>query len=163
MTTYIAFLRGIMPTNPNMKGERLREAFNALGFKNVATVIASGNVIFQSPSKSVAALAAKIENQLHKQLGFKSTTIIRTHDEIKALVKKDPFKGIKDEKPNYLIVTFFKNKQDGKSEVATVINLDDGKTPNFMAAAEKKYSKEITTRTWKTVHRVLKVMDSLAT
>ena len=33
-----------------------------------------------------------------------------THDEIKALAKKNPFKGVKDEKPNYLIVTFFKNK-----------------------------------------------------
>jgi hypothetical protein len=41
---YVALLRGIMPTNPNMKGEKLKAVFEGLGFSNVHTVIASGNV-----------------------------------------------------------------------------------------------------------------------
>ena len=63
MATYVALLRGIMPMNPNMKGERLRETFESLGFKNVGTVIASGNVVFDSPTKSADALEAKIERR----------------------------------------------------------------------------------------------------
>lgn len=48
---YVALLRGIGPANPNMKGERLKSAFEEIGFTNVHPVIASGNVIFDSPSK----------------------------------------------------------------------------------------------------------------
>ena len=50
MTKYIAFLRGIGPGNPNMRNEKLRGAFEELGFKNVQSVISSGNVIFDSPA-----------------------------------------------------------------------------------------------------------------
>lgn len=153
---YVALLRGIMPTNPNMKGEKLREVFESLGFANVATVIASGNVVFESLSKDIKALEAKIEKALPKRLGFNSTTIIRSREELEVLVKKNPFKGVKDEKPNYLIVTFFKSKQ---KELCTVLNLTDGGTPDFMRTVEKSHGKEITTRTWKTVHRILKKME----
>ena len=157
MTTYVAFLRGIMPMNPNMKGEKLRAVFESLGFEHVSTVIASGNVVFTSSSKSATALEAKIEKALPEQLGFKSTTIIRTQDELERLVKKDPFKGASHERSNYLIATFFK---DRRKELCTVIDLTTDRTPDFMSSLEKEHGKEMTTRTWKTVGRILKKMDS---
>lgn len=153
---YVALLRGIMPMNPNMRGEKLRGAFEQLGFKNVATVIASGNVVFDSPSKNTKALESKIEKALHTTLGFKSTTIIRSEAHLKALVKRDPFKGAGHAKHTYLIVTFFK---DGKKELCNAVDLTDSKTPSFMVAIEKKHGKEVTTRTWKTVGRILKKME----
>ncbi len=158
MTTYVALLRGIGPANPNMKGEKLREVFESLGFKNVATVIASGNVVFSSPSANEAALEAKIEKALPVQLGFKSTTIIRSETQLRQLVKKNPFKGIKDEKPNYLVVTFFK---DRKKELCSVIDLSDATNAGggFMVKLERAHGKALTTRTWKTVGRILKKMD----
>ncbi|MDB5254284.1 MAG: hypothetical protein JWL80_350 [Parcubacteria group bacterium] len=158
MIIYAALLRGIMPMNPNMKGEKLKETFESLGFKNVSTVIASGNVVFTSASKDTKKMEAEIEKAFIKKLGFASTTIIRSFDELKEFVGRSPFKGIKDEKPNYLIVTFFKNRQ---KEIAQVLNLDDTKTANFMSSIEKTHGKEITTRTWKTVHRILKRMESI--
>ncbi len=142
--------------NPNMKGERLREVFENLGFKKVRTVIASGNVIFDSPLKNMTMLEDKIERELPKQLKFNSTTIIRSQKEIQALVKKNPFKGIEDKKPNYLVVTFFK---DRRAELCTVINLVEGKTPDFMAKLEREHGKAMTTRTWKTVYRILDKME----
>ena len=157
MTTYVALLRGIMPTNPNMKSQKLAEFFESLGFKNVSTVIASGNVVFETSITDTAALEAKIEKALPKKLGFTSTTIIRSKEEMTSLAKANPFKGVSDTKPNYLVVTFFKNRT---KELCTVINLDAGKTPDFMQKIEKQYGKEITTRTWKTVHRILARMDS---
>lgn len=156
---YVALLRGIMPSNPNMRGEKLRAVFEGLGFKNVHTVIASGNVVFDAPAKDTAALEAKIEKELPKQLGFSSTTIVRSRTEIEALIKRNPFKGAKDEKPNYLIVTFFK---DRSKELCTVINLDADKTPTFMKEIEKKHGKGVTTRTWKTIHRILKKMEDIS-
>ncbi len=157
MAVYVALLRGIMPMNPNMKGEKLKAVFDSLGFKNVATVIASGNVVFESSSGNTAALEAKIEKALPKQLGFSSATIVRSREELEKLVKKNPFKGVKDEKPNYLIVTFFK---DRKKELCTVITLGESTTPDFMRMLEKKHGKQQTTRTWKTVHRILKKMEA---
>ena len=155
MTTYVALLRGIMPMNPNMKGEKLRRVFESLGFKRVATVIASGNVVFDSPSSDVSALEVKIEKALPAQLGFASTTIIRSEEELGRLIKKNPFKGVKDERPNYLIVTFFK---DRKKEVCTVLDMRHEDTPKFMNKLEKEHSRAITTRTWKTVGRIMKKM-----
>jgi uncharacterized protein (DUF1697 family) len=158
MITYVALLRGIMPTNPNMKGEKLKSVFESLGFTDVSTVIASGNVVFTSPSTDVSGLEKKIENELPKQLGFTSTTIIRSKQELETLAKRNPFKGVKDERPNYLIVTFFKNR---KKEICSVINLDSQKSPEFMSRIEKEHGKEVTTRTWKTIHRILTRMESI--
>src|SRR6266403_3888870 len=129
MTTYVALLRGIMPMNPNMKGEKLKAVFESLGFKNVSTVIASGNVVFETNSQNAVALEAKIEKALPVQLGFTSTTIIRSREELLRLVKKDSFRGIEDTKPNYLIVTFFKDRRE---ELCTVLDLGTGTTPDFM-------------------------------
>ncbi len=145
--------------NPNMRSAKLKEFFESLGFKNVATVIASGNVVFDSAAKDTAALEAKIEKSLPAVLGFSSTAVIRSKEELERLVRKDPFKGVKDEKPNYLVVTFFK---DRRKELCTVIDLSetDGRTPEFMARIEKQHGKELTTRTWKTVGRILTKMDS---
>ncbi len=153
---YVALLRGIMPTNPNMKSEKLREVFDRLGFANVRTVIASGNVIFETNSKNVVALEKKIEASLVKQLGFSSTTIVRSQNELEAIVACNPFKDIKDEKPNYLVVTFFK---DRSQELCTTLDLTQNDTTKYMATIEKKYGKAITTRTWKTVHRILNKMQ----
>jgi uncharacterized protein (DUF1697 family) len=155
--TYVALLRGIMPTNPNMKGEHLRRVFESLGFSNVATVIASGNVIFESDNTDTEKLEDQIEDTLFKKLGFRSPTIIRSKDELEKLVKRNPFKDIKDEKPNYLIVTFFKNRQ---KELCQVIDLDANKNASFMTTIKKDHGKALTTRTWKTVGRILKKMSS---
>lgn len=155
MTTYVALLRGIMPTNSNMRGEKLTEVFESLGLKKVTTVIASGNVIFCSTSKDLSALETTIEKELYSQLGFFSTTIIRSYEELEQLVKKDPFKGVLNEKPNYLVVTFFK---DRKAEICTTLDLNYNQTTNFMRLLEKEYGKEITTRSWKTVARILAKM-----
>jgi uncharacterized protein (DUF1697 family) len=152
---YVALLRGIGPTNPNMHPAKLKKFFEELGFKDVQTVIASGNVVFTSPSKSPQALEKKIEAALPKKLKFTSTTIIRSQKELESLVKKDPFKGVKDEKPNYLLVTFFK---DRRPPLASVINLEEGKTPDFMVKLERQHGKALTSRTWKSVHRILKKM-----
>jgi uncharacterized protein (DUF1697 family) len=157
MITYVALLRGIMPTNPNMKSEKLKKTFESLGYERVETVIASGNVVFDSPSKSVVALETKIEAALPKRLGFKSTTIIRSREELERLVKRNPFKNIKDERPNYLVVTFFK---DRRREVCTALDTTEAGTPDFMRSLEKAHGKELTTRTWKTIGRILKKMAS---
>lgn len=154
---YVALIRGIGPLNPNMKSAKLKEFFEGLGFENVATVITSGNVVFESESNNEAALEDKIEKEMPKKLGFSRTTIIRSEQDLKKLVAKNPYKGVEDKLPNYLLVTFFK---DRKPELCSVLNMDSNKTVNFMAKLEREHGKEITSRTWKTVNRILKKMEN---
>jgi uncharacterized protein (DUF1697 family) len=178
MTRYVALLRGIAPLNPNMRNDKLRGVFEKMGFENVKTVISSGNVIFESPSRSVRELEESIENALPKELGFNSTTIIRSQGQIQKLVDKNPFKGMAHSQKSSLNVTFLKKKRrtdikfphkidnrdyellgiyDGA--ICSVIDLTSAKTPDLMVWLEKKLGKEITTRTWKTVERILKAMS----
>jgi uncharacterized protein (DUF1697 family) len=158
---YVAMLRGIMPMNPNMRGEKLRSVFEGLKFSNVHTVISSGNVIFDSPLKNQATLEAKIEKELPKRLGFASTTIIRSKEELEALVKKNPFKGAPHNERSYLIVTFFKNRNQVRGDIlCNIIDTKDAKTPDLMRGLEKKYGKQITTRTWATIGRILKKIEA---
>jgi uncharacterized protein (DUF1697 family) len=153
---YAALLRGIGPTNPNMRNDKLRGLFEALGYSNVQTVIASGNVLFESSSKNVAVMEARIEKAIPEKLGFKSAVIIRSKAELERLVKKDPFKKLRSGRQWYPIVTFLKKKP---FHIFTAIDQTKTKTPDFMRELEKKYGKEITTRTWKTVGRILKKLN----
>lgn len=160
-----------------MRNDKLRGVFEKLGFANVKTVLSSGNVIFESPSRSVKKLEDRIEKALPEELGFKSTTIIRSKKQFQGLVQRNPFKGMEHSQKSSLNVTFLKNKTstdikfpyklnnrdytllgmyDGA--ICSVIDLTSSQTPDLMLWLEKKYGKEITTRTWKTVERILKVM-----
>ena len=178
---YAALLRGIMPINPNMRNEKLRGVFEELGFKNVQTVISSGNVLFESSSEDIKSLETKIEKAFPKLLGFTSTTIIRSQHELQSLVDKNPSKGIEDTSKTRLNVTFIKNYTETNLKfpyysrdktfrllgiydraICSVIDTSNAKTPDLMSWLEKQFGKEITTRTWKTVHRILKKMETLA-
>ncbi|MEY2565119.1 MAG: hypothetical protein QOH88_3312 [Verrucomicrobiota bacterium] len=91
MPRYIAFLRAINVGGRNVTMEKLRQQFEGLGFKEVETFIASGNVIFSSPSKHSALLEQKIEGQLQKGLGYEVKVFLRTDSEIAALACFKPF------------------------------------------------------------------------
>ena len=178
MTRYVALLRGIAPMNPNMRNDKLRGVFESLGFENVKTVISSGNVIFDSPSRSVKKLEESIETALPEQLGFTSTTILRSQGQLQKLVDEDPFKGMEHSQTSSLNVTFLKKKKQSSIKfpyqvndrdytllgmyggaICSVIDLTSAKTPDLMAWLEKQFGKEITTRSWKTVERILKAME----
>lgn len=182
MAKYVALLRGIAPTNPNMHQSKLCGVLEGLGLQNVRGVISSGNVVFESNAKDIAALEARIEAAWPKQLGFTSTTIIRSQQQLQEFVAGEPFKEAIKDPHNYLLVTFFKQPQkigfklpyqpDQKPfvlvagsahEVCTASDMSQPKTPDVMSWLEKQYGKQITSRTYKTVHRILNKMDSAPT
>jgi uncharacterized protein (DUF1697 family) len=88
---YVALLRAINVGKRIVKMDRLRAEFDAMGFKNVETLIASGNVLFESPSKSSAALEKRIEAQLLESLGYDVDTYVRTPAELAAVCALRPF------------------------------------------------------------------------
>jgi len=82
MPRYIALLRGVNLGGHSVKMVRLKALFEELGFKNVETFIASGNVIFESASRAAPALEKKISAHLEKSLGFPAATYLRTDAEL---------------------------------------------------------------------------------
>jgi uncharacterized protein (DUF1697 family) len=71
--------------------DHLRRLFDALGFSNVETFIASGNVIFDSTSRSTKTLEKKIEVHLRAALGYEVATFIRSTSEVVAVADYKPF------------------------------------------------------------------------
>lgn len=74
-----------------VKMDALCKHFDALGFSDVETFIASGNVIFRSRSTNPRALEEKIERHLRKALGFDVATLIRSTSELSAVARSRPF------------------------------------------------------------------------
>ena len=100
MPQYVAFLRAINVGGHTVKMADLRRLFEAIGLTNVETFIASGNVIFASPSRSASALEKKIEAQLQANLGYAVATFVRSGAELAAVARYQPFK---DAVPNLYI------------------------------------------------------------
>ena len=91
MTRYIAFLRAINVGGHTVKMDYLRQLFESLGFSNVETFIASGNVLFETDSNNEHALEKKIEARLNETLGYEVATFIRSDAELKAIANYKPF------------------------------------------------------------------------
>ena len=91
MPKYVAFLRAINVGGHTVKMDYLRKLFEALEFTRVETFIASGNVIFDSPSRSSGALERKIEASLELALGYAVATFIRSTSELSAIAAHKPF------------------------------------------------------------------------
>jgi uncharacterized protein (DUF1697 family) len=91
MVRTIAFLRAINVGGHTVTMPALRELFESIGLANVETFIASGNVIFETGSRSSAALQKKIEGHLHSALGYEVATFLRTDAELAAIARYQPF------------------------------------------------------------------------
>ena len=87
MARYIAFLRAINVGGHIVKMERLRSLFEELGFDNVETFIASGQVIFDTRATDPGKLEAKIEKHLRAALGYDVATFIRTPEQLRKVAE----------------------------------------------------------------------------
>lgn len=129
MARYIAFLRAINVGGNNIvKMDFLRRLFEALGFSNVETFIASGNVVFEATSKNAQALERKIENSLREALGFEVTTFIRTDTELAAIANYRPFSQSELEEAVALNIAFLAGGLDDKASqklMALRTDIDD--------------------------------------
>jgi uncharacterized protein (DUF1697 family) len=167
----VALMRGFGPGDPNMRGEKLREFFTGLGFSNAHPIISSGNVIFDSNINDTKKLEAKIEKALPGLLGFSRAVIVRSQKQLETLVAKNPYKGVPHSRESYQLVTFFKDKPksltsrsdfydiDNVNALCSTIDTTAAKTPDFMVNLEKQFGKDITSRTWKTVERILTKLE----
>lgn len=173
---YAAFLRGInVGGNTLIKMEDLRKTFESLGFQNVKTVLASGNILFEAPQKNKAELSRNIVYKLQEIFGHEILVIVRPLDDLRELEARQPFKGIEVTPRTRLFVTFISDNtkhlditspslQDGfriisvyNGTICSILNDQPGVgAVHLMSAIEKEFGRNVTTRTWNTIIRILK-------
>lgn len=180
--TWAAFLRGInVGGNKKVPMAELRAALGKAGFQNVRTLLASGNVLFDSLEKAGGPAGKKFENVVETTFGFHADVILRSAAELRILVRSDPFKGIKVTPLTRLYVTFLPetpekgalkipyHSPDGSfrilrataKELCSMLALTEGvRTPDAMQILEKEYGKGVTTRNWNTLGKVLQLAGS---
>jgi len=87
MQRYIAFLRGINLGKRRPPMKQLAALFEKLGYKDTATFIASGNVLFSTKTTDANKLESKIAAHLEESLGYGVDTFVRTAEEVAAISK----------------------------------------------------------------------------
>ena len=172
---YVALLRGI-----NVGGHHkvpmadLRNELEELDLENIVTLLNSGNVIFDLTSESISNLEKRISEHLEKSFGFPIPTIIRNSKMMYELLSSNPFKDVKLSKDIRLYVSFLRKNDHvklklpwkssdnsyeiiGKSDktILSVLDLSVSKTPKATEALEKYFGKDITTRNWNTIERIV--------
>ncbi len=169
---WAAFLRGInVGGNKAVKMADLRAAFEAMGFVDVRTVQASGNVVFSTPdAPGPGELRARIEAGLAEGLSSRTGVALRRAADLAALVAADPFVAVAVTPATRLYVTFLSRPAPDETdlgdervrlvritagEVLTAIELVPGwGTPELMRLLESGLGKDVTTRSWNTVVKV---------
>ena len=106
MTLYVALLRGINVGGNNLiKMPALKACFERHGFRNVATYIQSGNVLFSAPGSAQAALERRLEALLSETFGYRANVVLRSSKQMQNIVRSAPEGfGTKPEKYRYDVI-----------------------------------------------------------
>lgn len=104
MQPHVAFLRGINLGNRRLRMDELRRAFEAMGLANVATFIASGNVVFDHAGSGLPALESRLEAHLESALGFRTDTFVRGVDELADICRAGGIDAARDDGFNIHVI-----------------------------------------------------------
>src|SRR5512136_2625192 len=104
---YCGFLRGInVGGHALVKMAELKNAFEKMGFENVRTVLASGNVLFETGQSNKKVLVAKIERELKQAFKKDIKVMLRSLADLKRLQSASPFENIEVTPGTRLYITF---------------------------------------------------------
>jgi uncharacterized protein (DUF1697 family) len=173
----IALLRGInIGSRQRVSMPELRALLEGLGYGDVRTLVQSGNVVFTSRA-APATLERKLEKEIAKNLGVDPKVVVRTRDELAAVIEANPFPDTANA-PKNLHVTFLAGEPDadavGKLEAADFgddrlafrgreiyIAYQDGMGRSELAKqlGRAKLGVTATDRNWNTVTKLLEMAD----
>ena len=107
MPVVICMLRGVNVGGRNMiKMDALKSLCASLKLKNPQTYVQSGNVIFSSGEKDLVKLAKRIQDAIEKNFKFRPGIMLRTADDLREVVEKNPFAKRSGIEPGKLLVNF---------------------------------------------------------
>jgi uncharacterized protein (DUF1697 family) len=107
MSRVVAFLRAINVGGHTVKMDALRGLFVEMGFANVTTYIASGNVLFDA-DEPLKELESGIESRLRQALGYEVATFLRSSTQVATVAEYQPFVADETARVFGLMVAFLK-------------------------------------------------------
>ena len=174
MPRYVAFLRAINVGGHTVKNTELKKIFAAAGIADAETFIASGNVIFESKSRSEPALTGKIEGAMEKTLGYEVRTFLRGVEELTEVGEQTPFKPARHKSAKAYVIGFVESPFTAaeKKTFATFAGPNDefhvdgreaywlsqtfqSESPVFKIPVEKRVGRLMTWRNINTVQRIV--------
>ena len=106
MRRHVALLRGVnnIGSAKRIAMADLRALVERLGFRDVRTLLNSGNVVFTVPADRGANAGARIEKALASRLGVSCSVTILSGSEVAALVRDNPIAEAEDNPSRLLVV-----------------------------------------------------------
>jgi uncharacterized protein (DUF1697 family) len=120
---YVAFLRGMNLGNRRIKNPELKAEFERLGFSDVATFRASGNVVFGAEKGSEAKIRKQVEDGLEEGLGYDVAVFLRDLEELAAIAAQEPFSTKQVEGSKGKLQVLLLAKKPSAKAVKTVLGL----------------------------------------
>ena len=170
MTTQIALLRAVNVGGIKVSMADLKALLVNLGFEDVRTLLNSGNVVFRGKSKAGADLEKLLETEFAKKAGRPTEFFVRTAEEWKSIIDRNPMTDEARRDPGHLLVFVLKrapSNQEVESLRAAIVGPEivqaDGKQAYIYYPAgvgqskltakliEKKLGTPGTGRNWNTV------------
>lgn len=105
--TLAAFLRGLNVGGHRVRMDRLRDILSNLGLGDPRTLLASGNVVFDTDTDDTDALERRLEEGLRDALGYDVDTFVRSGPEV-TRIASDPFPGVNIGEDHRIHVIFLK-------------------------------------------------------
>lgn len=117
MAAFVSLLRGI-----NVGGHRvvrmndLKDMYVSLGFRDVVSYIQSGNVVFSSDEVDATHIQKRIEESFEKSFGFHADVLVRTSNELRAIIKKNPFQNSQGKESKWITVMLLARCPDATAQ-----------------------------------------------
>ncbi len=170
MNTYVALLRGINLGARRIKMSELSDVFDQLGYDDVRTILASGNVIFGSSESSIEVLKSDISRAMKERFGFDTVMQIVPLKALVDLVEHNPFANLVPSPATHWYVTFLETAPadlgifDATAGIKFVeargrmlcytLDKRSSQTTDFMTMLDKSYGRSTTTRNWNTIVKI---------
>jgi uncharacterized protein (DUF1697 family) len=171
LTARIALLRAVnVAGHATIEMAKLRALLTALGFEEPRTLLQSGNLVFCGGSGDDAAVEQQLEREAAKRLGVSTDVFVRTADEWRQLIKRNPFEDEAEHEPRLLHVVLLKDAVKAPAVAALQASVKgpeqiaghgrhiyvtypngSGRSKLTIAAIEKELGTRGTARNWNTV------------
>lgn len=176
MTGYVALLRGINVNGITITMSSLRDLFRGLGFAGVKTVLASGNVLFETgPGESDApSIKARVEAALSEAYDYEAWIVLQGVESLGRIVNAYPFDPDREGWHPYVV---FSSDPSALAELlAGADGLDPGdervtagdgvlywevrravgvRSPFSRLSGKTRYRSSTTTRNLRTLHKLI--------
>ena len=174
---WAALLKGVnVGGNRKLPMAELKRFVEGLGHRDVATLLASGNVVFDADEVDPARLEASLGAEAKARLGLDTDWLVRSHADLAAVIAANPFPDAAEAHPNHLLVTFHRDRfpmalveevaalHDGPERLAAQgrelfvdYPHDIGHSTLHRVTAKLRFPRLATARNWNTVTKLLEL------